>query len=151
MNSDPKALVRRWFEEVWNQGREATIDELFPAHGVTFGLGEADTEVRGPAQFKVFFRNIRGAFSDFHIAIVDTIAEGGKVAVRFVVKGTHTGPGLAVAPTGRKIRVAGMAMIEVLDGKIISGWNNWDQLGMLQQIGTLPASPSADTFLETQE
>lgn len=65
MNSDPKAIVRRWFEEVWNQGREATIDELFPAHGVTFGLGEADTEVRGPAQCKVFFRNIRGAFLTF--------------------------------------------------------------------------------------
>jgi steroid delta-isomerase-like uncharacterized protein len=150
MTSDPKALLRRWFHEVWNQGREATIDELF-ADGAAFGLGDADTEVRGPGQFKIFFRNIRGAFPDMHITVVDAIAEGDRAAVRFVLEGTHTGPGLPVAPTGRKVRVTGMTVVEVLDGKIIRGWNNWDQLGMLQQLGALPASSHANTFLEAQK
>jgi steroid delta-isomerase-like uncharacterized protein len=151
MNSDPKALLRRWFEEVWNQGREATIDELFSDHAIAFGLGEADTDVRGPAQFKIFFRNIRGAFPDLHITIVDAIAEGDKVAVRFVLEGTHTGPGLPVPPTGRKVRVTGMTVVEVVDGMIIKGWNNWDQLGMLQQLGALPESSSADALLQARE
>src|SRR5215469_808256 len=90
--SDGKALVHRWFEEVWNQGREATIDELFPPEAVTFGLGEIDSEVRGPDQFKPFHRNLRTAFPDLHITIQDTIAEDDKVVVRFLVEGTHKGP-----------------------------------------------------------
>ena len=150
MKADNKTLARRWFEEVWNQGRESTIDELFAPDGITFGLGEADTEVRGPAQFKVFFRNIRGAFPDLHVAVLDTVSEGDKVAVRFVVKGTHSGKGLPVPPTGRKIRVAGMCIVELAGGRLIKGWNNWDQLGMLQQLGIVPASASADSLLESR-
>jgi hypothetical protein len=84
MPHDNAALVHRWFEEVWNQGREETIDELFAPNGVTYGLGERDAEVRGPSQFKPFFRNIRAAFPDLHIKILDTVAEGNKVAVRVI-------------------------------------------------------------------
>ena len=151
MTQDNKALARRWFEEVWNQGREATIDELFSADGVTFGLGEADTEVRGPAQFKVFFRNLRGAFPDLHLALIDLISEGDKVAVRFIAKGTHTGKGLPFPATGRSIRVAGMSILQIANGKLVKGWNNWDQLGMLQQLGVMPASSTADSFLEARD
>ncbi|HZS26416.1 MAG TPA: hypothetical protein VFB76_04240 [Candidatus Angelobacter sp.] len=57
MIDDNKKLVRRWFEEVWNQGREATIDELLSPKGIGFGLAATDTEVHGPTQFKPFVRN----------------------------------------------------------------------------------------------
>jgi steroid delta-isomerase-like uncharacterized protein len=150
MLTENKALVRRWFEEVWNQGRESTIDELFAADGVTWGLGEADTEVHGPAQFKVFFRNLRGAFPDLNVTVLETLAEDDKVAVRFVVKGTHSGKGLPVPPTGRQMRFSGMSILYVANGKLIKGWNNWDQLGMLQQLGILPAASTADEFLKAQ-
>jgi steroid delta-isomerase-like uncharacterized protein len=146
MTPDNKAIVYRWFEEVWNQGREATIDELFAQDGVAIGLGESDVEVRGPAQFKTFFHNLRTSFPDIHITIEDTLAEGEKVAVRVKIEGTHLGDGLGVPPTGRRMNVAGIIIIRIAHGRIVEGWNSWDQLGMLRQIGAIPA-PSNDRFL----
>ena len=89
MSEANKALVRRWFEEVWNQGREKTIDELFAADGVAHGLGDTEADTRGPEGFKPFFRNLRGSFPDLHMTVEDAIAEGDKVTVRLLVKGTQ--------------------------------------------------------------
>lgn len=144
--ADNKALVHRWFEEVWNQGREKTIDEFLGTNIVAFGLGESGTQVRGPAEFKTFFRNLKNAFPDLHITIEDTIAERDEVAVRILIEGTHQGDGLGIPATGRKFRVAGICIIQLKDGKLVVGWNSWDQLGLLQQLGTIPA-PKEDPFL----
>jgi steroid delta-isomerase-like uncharacterized protein len=141
-----KALVRRWFKEVWNDGREAAIDELFSEHGVAYGLGDTEAAVHGPAEIKPFVRNLRTAIRDFHITIEDIIAEDDKVMVRILVEGTHTGDGLGVPPSGRRVRVPGMCLIRVEKGELVEGWNSWDQLGLLRQIGALP-SPGEDQFL----
>jgi steroid delta-isomerase-like uncharacterized protein len=98
MTETNKALVRRWFREVWNEGREATIDELFAESGVAYGLGDTETEVRGPAQLKPFVRNLRSSFPDLQISIHDIMAEEDKVMVRILVEGTHSGSGLGVPP-----------------------------------------------------
>jgi hypothetical protein len=87
MSEANKALVRRWFEEVWNQGREETIDELFAAEGVGYGLGDTDVTTRGPAEFKIFANNLRGALPDIHMTIEDIMAEGDKVTVRIAAEG----------------------------------------------------------------
>jgi steroid delta-isomerase-like uncharacterized protein len=145
---DNKALVRRWFEEVWNQGREDTIDEMYTSDGVSFGLGGANTEVRGPAEFKIFFRNLRSAFPDTHVRLLDILAEGNEVAVRFEVQATHTGNGLPFPPTGRAVKFSGMSILEVSDGKLTKGWNCWDQLGMLIQIGVISSAADADDLLK---
>ena len=137
--ADNKALVHRWFEEVWNQGREQTIDELLSTDIAALGLGEIDAEVHNPAQFKIFFHNLKNAFPDLHITIEDTLAEKDKVVVRILIEGTHQGDGLGFAATGRKIRVSGICMIQIAGGKLIIGWNSWDQLGMLQQLGVIPS------------
>ena len=79
MTETNKALVRRWFKEVWNEGREATIDELFAESGVAYGLGDGEAEVRGPAQLKPFVRNLSGSLPDLHISIQDIMAEEDKV------------------------------------------------------------------------
>src|SRR5215467_2811902 len=137
--ADNKSLVRRWFEEVWNQGRDKTIDELLATDVAAFGLGEHDAEVHNPTQFKIFFHNLKNAFPDFHITIEDTLAEKDKVVVRILIEGTHKGAGLGFAPTGRRIRVSGICLIQIAGGKLIVGWNSWDQLGMLQQLGVIPS------------
>jgi len=149
MPADNKSLVRRWFEEVWNQGREAVIDELLAPNGIALGLGESDKPVRGPAEFKIFFHNLRTSFPDMHIAIEDTVAEDDKVAVRVKIEGTHLGDGLGVPASGRRMCVAGIIIIRIANGKIVEGLNSWDQLGMLRQIGTLPAADH-DRFLSAQ-
>src|SRR4029453_13800197 len=108
MRENNKAIVRRWFEEVWNQGREAAIDEMFRADGVAHGLGDSELDVHGPEEFKTFVANIRGSIPDTHIRVDDILSEGDRVAVRVTLKGTHTGNGLGVPPTGQKIRIPGL-------------------------------------------
>ena len=147
MTEANKALVRRWFKEVWNEGREATIDELFAESGVGYGLGDGEAEVHGPAQLKHFVRNLRGSLPDLQISIQDIMAEEDKVMVRVLLEGTHSGSGLGVPPSGRRIRVAGIVLIRISKGQFVEGWNSWDQLGLLRQIGALPAPAGEDQFL----
>ena len=141
-----KELLRRWFAEVWNRGDEGVIDALFAADGIAHGLGDTDGEVRGPAQFKAFARNMRVSFPDIQISVEDMLAEADKVTARIVVEGTHLGGNLGVPASGRRVRVAGIVLVRISNGQIIEGWNSWDQLGLMQQIGAL-ASPSHDRFL----
>jgi steroid delta-isomerase-like uncharacterized protein len=142
-----KALVRRWFEEVWNQGRESTIDELFLPDAVAHGLGDSEADVRGPAEFKVFVKNMRSSIPDTHVRIDDIICEGDRVAVRVTLEGTHTGDGLGVPPSGRKVSIQGMVIARMEGGRIVEGWNSYDQLGLLRQIGALPRVGGRDVFL----
>lgn len=145
--ADAKALIYRWFKEVWNEGREATVDELFAPEAIGHGLGERDAEVRGPAEFKVFWRNIRSALPDLQIRIEDAIVAGDKVVVRVVLEGTHRGDGLGVPATGRQVAISGIVIVRVSGGQIIQGWNSWDQLGLPQQICAIPAPQGTDRFL----
>jgi steroid delta-isomerase-like uncharacterized protein len=150
MYEENKRLGQRWFEEVWNQGLDGAIDELLSPDGIGFGLAEPGTEVRGPEQLKPFVRNLRDAFPDLHIAVEDMVAEGDRVALRFRVTGTHQGNGLGFPATHRNIDVTGMTIIQFANGKLLHGWNNWDQLGMMEQLGVAPGSVHVDAFLENR-
>jgi steroid delta-isomerase-like uncharacterized protein len=134
MSSENKAIVRRWFEEVWNQGRVETIDELFAPHGVAHGLGD---DLRGPDQFKPFHAAFRQAFPNIRIVLDQMIAEGDKVAYSWTAEGTHHGHLMNIAPTGRSSRFDGMGIVRVQNGQIIEGWNVFDQLTMFQQLGVV--------------
>lgn len=151
MSEKNRAVVRRWFEEVWNQGREATIDELFSAEGVAHGLGDSESDVRGPAEFKPFVAHIRGSIPDLHIQVQDILCEGDHAAIRVTLQGTHSGPGLGVAPTGRRVSIQGIIIVRIVDGQIVEGWNSYDQLGLLRQTGALPAAGDHDRFLRASQ
>ncbi len=139
MSIENKTLVRRWFEEVWNKGRVAAIDEMLASHTAIHGLGN---DLRGPADFKRFHSAYRNAYPDVAIQIDDLVAEGDTVAVRWSASGTHQGDGLGFPATGRHVRFSGMVFVRIEKGKLVEGWNNFDQLGMLQQLGVV-SLPSA--------
>ena len=151
MSEENKAVVRRWFEEVWNQGREATIDELFPAEGVAHGLGDSESDVHGPTEFKLFAANIRGSIPNTRIRVEDILSEGDRVAVRVILEGTHTGQGLGVPPTGRRVSIQWIIILRMVDGQIVEAWNSYDQLGLLRQIGALPGLGGRDRFLKSSQ
>jgi steroid delta-isomerase-like uncharacterized protein len=130
-----KSLVTRWFDEVWNAKREATIDELAAPDCIVHGLGEGGAEpLAGSAAFKRFWRQFLSALPDIRVTIQDVIAEGDRAAFRFVAEGTHTGDGLGVKPTGRRVRVTAMGFIRARDGQIVEGWNEFDAAGLMRQI-----------------
>ena len=145
--SENKALVYRWFEEVWNQGREEAIEELRAPDSVGIGLGETPIPVHGTSGFKVFYHNLRSSLPDLRVTVEHVIAEGDLVAARIQVEGTHMGPGLGVPPTGQSVRFSGMLIARIAEGRIAESWNNLDQLGLLRQVGALPAGVGPDRFL----
>ena len=128
-----KALIRRWFEEVWNKGRAEAIDELFAPDGVGHGL--TPEPLRGPDNFKPFFHTFKDAFPDIEVVVEDTIAEGDKVVARCTVRGKHQGHTLGFAATQRPVEFTGISITRWRDGQIVEAWNNFDFMTMYQQLG----------------
>src|SRR5215475_6106436 len=132
MSEQNKALVRRWFDEVWNKGRAEAIDEMFAKDGIAHGL--SDNPVKGPDGFRPFFQNFRTAFPDINIAIDHLISEGDLVMARCLVRGVHTGSGIGLDATQKPVSFSGMTICRVKDNKIVESWNNFDFLTMFQQL-----------------
>ena len=130
-------LIRRWFEEVWNQEREATIDELCAKEAVGHGQTPDGTDIVGPEHFKEFWRNFRSAFTSIHVEIHRTIEEGEMVLAQWTLTMKHTGPFLGIEPTGKRITAKGMSMQRFVGGKIVEAWDNWDQLAVMTQLGVV--------------
>jgi predicted ester cyclase len=91
MSEENKALVRRYFEEIWDKGNLELIDELFTTNFVRHGPTATEGEVRGPEAFKDLVSMYRSAFPDLRVAIEDLIAEGERVVTRWRTRGTHQG------------------------------------------------------------
>ena len=128
-------LMRRWFREVWNEGRTQTIYDLLAPDAVAIGELEDGSELRGPAEFVPFVERLRGAFPDINVAIEDAFGAEDKVVLRWSATMTHRGDHLGMPATGQKVRITGMTIARIVDKQIIEGWDNWDQLEMLKQIG----------------
>jgi predicted ester cyclase len=134
-----KQIAERWFEEVWNkQRREAIAELLTPDSLVHEG---ADTS-RGPEGFYPFFDRMQASFSDLRITIHDALEDGDKVCLRWSCTMRHTGPGLGMEPTGRQLQTTGISIVRSADGKLLAGWQNWDMLGLLQQVTTQSHAPT---------
>jgi len=143
--SDNVALVRRWFEEVWNKGRAEAIEEMFDEEGVAHGLAdESGAALRGPANFGVFHRKFREAFPGIEVIVEDAISEGDKVAARCTVRGRHEGDTLGFAATRQPVEFTGMTFARVSGGKIVEAWNNFDFMAMFQQLGALRLEAAAE-------
>ena len=133
-----KAILRRWFDEVWNQGRAEAIDELFASDGIAHGLsGDEENPMAGPEGFKPFHQTFRGAFPDIEVVVEDMIAEGDKVVARCSVRGKHAGDHLGIAASNSPVAFDGIAIVRITDGKIVEAWNNFDFMKMNRQVGLL--------------
>jgi steroid delta-isomerase-like uncharacterized protein len=139
MAQENSALIRRWFEEVWNKGNMDAIDEMASPDAVGHGQAQHDTDI-GLKEFRTFAISLRRAFPDFNVTIDHVIEQGDKVVARWTTTMTHKGEFLGVAPTGKKVTITGTSMQRIAGGKIVEGWDNWDQLGLLVQIGAIPAA-----------
>ena len=138
MSEHNKAIVRRLFAELWNTGNLSMADQIFAP---TYEHHDPSTPDfgRGPDSEKRRASLYRNAFPDMHLTIEDVIAEGETVMTRWSCQGTHKGDLNGIAPTGKRFTITGVTIARVSAGKIVEGFVNWDALGLMQQLGVVPA------------
>ena len=138
-----KAIARRALEELFSaQGDLDVADELIAPNYIGHDPVSPE-DVHGPEGVKEFAGMYRNAFPDVQMSVEDQIAEGDMVATRWIASGTHQGDMMGIAPSGNRVTVSGTSIERIVDGKIEETWDNYDALGMMQQIGAVPSPEEA--------
>src|SRR5215212_1831072 len=133
-----KALTRRSWEIVTKGSLDTLEDALQEVYADDIVMHEPDEDVHSIEGLKQFVSMIRSALPDLHITLEDDIAEGDKVVSRWRAQGTHQGELMDIAATGNEVAITGITIHRVEEGKIVEEWENWDALGLMQQIGAVP-------------
>jgi steroid delta-isomerase-like uncharacterized protein len=133
-----KALARRVLEEMFNEGNLDLADEVFAPDYVNHDPAMPE-DIRGPEGFKEYVGAYRTAFPDLHLQIEDQIAEGDRVVTRWTGTGTHEGELAGIAPTGNRVTLPGMEIVRFSGGKLAEGWEGYDSMVLMQQLGAIPS------------
>lgn len=133
-----KALVRRLIEEIFNQGNINLADEVFAPDFVEHeqlppGIPDGREGVKALASM------MRSAFPDFKATIDDILADGDKVVIRMTWSGAQKGEFMGIPATGRRMSIGVIDIIRVSEGKFVEHWGQMDSMGMMQQLGAIPA------------
>jgi len=137
MSADNEALVRRFFEEFCNQRRGELAEELVSADYVSHGPQAPPAD--GPDGLRARVGLYQEAV-DGHWNVQEILSAGDRVVARWTGTGTHNGELMGVEPTGKPIAVDAISIFRIADGKIAEEWTVWDALGLLQQVGAVPAA-----------
>jgi steroid delta-isomerase-like uncharacterized protein len=140
-DTDNKAVVRRYYDEVLNQRKVDLIDELatedYVEHDPFPGQGNSRSDLTARAGF------ILGAFNPLVFTVEDVVAEGDRVVVRWSQVGTHSGNFMGIPATGKEFSIAGIDIHAVREGRMAEHWHVVDQLALMQQLGLIPAPGGA--------
>jgi predicted ester cyclase len=139
---DNAATYRRWFDEGCSRGNVDLADQLYSPDYITHSVGpDLPPTLEG---LKMFIRALRQGLPNLQCPVDEVVAEGDRVAGRFSLRGTHNGTLFGIPTTGKQVAV-GVMVIARFDeaGKWVEDWASWDQLGMLQQLGVIPAPAAA--------
>jgi steroid delta-isomerase-like uncharacterized protein len=137
-----KALSRRLLDEAFNAGNIAVVDELVTPDFVNHDPALPGPVV-GPDAAKASIEGYRAGFPDLRITIEDQIADDEHVVTRWTARGTNEGEMMGMPATGKQATVTGITIDRIVNGRIVESWSNWDTLGMLQQLGVVPAMATA--------
>jgi steroid delta-isomerase-like uncharacterized protein len=137
---DNKALFRRWCEVI-SRNRLDRVEEIIAPDEVDHALPPGTPA--GLEGVKQVFRLLHTAFPDLQIQIDDLIAEGDQVVGRVTARGTHRGEFMGIAPTGKPVSFNAIDVVRIAGGKIVERWSQADNLGLLQQLGAVPAAGQA--------
>ena len=131
-----KAILRRFFEEIFNNGDLSVADEIVAADYVNHNPAPGETP--GLEGLKEFVTNLRTAFPDVSFTIDDEVAEGDKVVTRWTCRGTHQAEFAGIPASGNHVTFSAINIHHVVDGKIQEAWVKWDTLDFMQQLGVIP-------------
>jgi steroid delta-isomerase-like uncharacterized protein len=143
MSEQNKAIARRTFEEVYSGRNPDAADELYSPDFVDRDPAAPPEMTRGPEGVKQQAAMYKAAFPDLEMTVEDQLAEGDKAVTRWTARGTHEGELMGVPASGTRVTVTGITISRISDGKVEEEWTNWDGLGLMQQIGAIPAEQAA--------
>ena len=135
---DNKTLMRRFFEEVYTKKNLAAIEEFIAPNHIDHSAAAAGLPVGAEGSRQAIGMMLTG-FPDLHVTVEDMIAEGDKAVVRMTMRGTQQGAFGSISPTGKQVAVSTIDIVRIEGGKIAEEWGIDDMLGMLQQLGVVPA------------
>jgi steroid delta-isomerase-like uncharacterized protein len=124
-DADPRTVVRRFLDEVVNASRPESAQELIADDHVLHPVDGSDP-VRGGPVFATLIAGIRDSFPDWHNTLEDLVAEGDRVAFRYVEGGTHRGEFDGIPATGRQVVARGIDIARIADGRIAETWVSTD-------------------------
>lgn len=129
-----RRLAQRWFQEVWNEQRAETIDELMSPDfiGRLEGWPVATRE-----SFYEHHERLLEAIPDFHVEIEEIVVDGSTVVIRWRFTGNHTGTGFGIPPSGKEVNVVGVAWMVWRDGQIVEGWDSWNMGEFLVRLANI--------------
>ncbi len=131
-----KAIAQR-FIQIWGKGSLDIIDEL-AAPSLVVQYPAIPQVIRGPQMFRQVMQSWRSAFPDSDLVVEDQIAEESKVVIRWSFTGTHQANLLGIPPTGTKVKLTGITIYQIADGKILEERGEEDFLGVFRQMGLIP-------------
>jgi steroid delta-isomerase-like uncharacterized protein len=134
MSEENKALVRRFYEEVWNKGNLDAAYDIFAADYVRHDLRPGDAPP-GPEGQKLVAGMFHAAFPDVHLSVQFMVAEADMVVARWTMEGTHQGAWGSIPPTGKRMSFAGINIFRLSEGTVVEIWNHRDDLGLMEQLG----------------
>ena len=132
-NPQNEQIAARGFE-AFNTGDLSIVDEVTADNAVNHDPAQPE-EARGPEGFKQIIQLYRGAFPDLHIEIEEQFSDGDLVCTRWSSSGTNDGELMGMPPTGKHATSSGIAIDKIQDGKVVETWNQWDNAGLMQQLG----------------
>lgn len=136
MSSNAAEIATRWFLEVWNERAVHLIPELMSEDAI--GHLEGGQVVRGHGDFRAFQSAILDLLPDMKVEVLRCIADGEDTCVLWEASGNHTGSGLGFAPTQRTVQFRGTTWFRVVDGRIVEGWDSWNQGGLFATMASGP-------------
>lgn len=138
-----KTTVRRFYEEMLSGHNLGVAADLFTADFIDHDPEDPDGRLSGVDGAREEVGVYIAAFPDMEVRVDDIFGEGDRVVVRGTLRGTHRGAFAGIPPTGKAVTVGAMQTFRMVDGKIAEAWLSIDRLGMLQQLGVMPAPAPA--------
>ena len=142
MTDANREIARRILDELFGQGRMETADELIAPEAIGHDPSLPEP-ARGPEGVKQAAAGYRAGFPDLRITLDDQFADGELVCSRWTAVGTNAGDFWGMSATGKQATVTGITIDRISGGRVVESWTNWDALGLLQQLGVVPAGMPA--------
>ncbi|MDI9546606.1 MAG: ester cyclase [Chloroflexota bacterium] len=138
MSQDPIAIGRSFFEQVLGTGDWAVAEKIV-APNVVMHHPSSPVPVEGYEAVKGMLSAFRAGFPSMSMTVEDAFGSGDKAAIRWRMQGVHSGDLFGIPPSGKQVNVSGISIVKVKDGKIVEDWVSEDTMGLMQQIGVVPA------------